>query len=212
MIRNLVFDVGNVIVTERGANDVNGLSHEEQRELNHLIFSEESGFREVILGNITTTEYRNYLINKAPKFEREIKIILNPYDQSMSLPKKPEVIDLLYELRSDGYKIYFLSDMIDITYNYLRDVLEDFGGGAYSFMEHLKKPDEKFFQLLLKRYTLNPQETAFFDDKPINVEAARKLGIRAVVFDGVEVVLEILKAEHCIVGKGQEGFASRYAR
>jgi 2-haloacid dehalogenase len=42
------------------------------------------------------------------------------------------------------------------------------------------KPDRRIFQILLRRYRLEPAATVFIDDSPANVEAARGLGLIAV--------------------------------
>ena len=79
--------------------------------------------------------------------------------------------------------------MIDITYDYLKDLLEDFDGGSYSYQEHIKKPDERFFNTLINRYNLNVKETIYFDDRMKNIEAANKIGIKAIKFETIKDVI-----------------------
>ena len=102
--------------------------------------------------------------------------------------RNEEVIKLLYELKKK-YKIYFLSNMIDITYDYLKEFLNDFDGGVYSYQEHLKKPDEKIFLTLIKRYNINIEESIYFDDRMKNIEAANKIGITAIKFETIDDVI-----------------------
>lgn len=90
---------------------------------------------------------------------------------------------------SDKYKIYFLSNLSDTSYEYLRNILDEFDGGAYSFQEGIMKPDEKFYQVLLSRYNLNPQESIFFDDRESNIAAAEKLGIMGVLVRSTDDLL-----------------------
>lgn len=45
-----------------------------------------------------------------------------------------------------------------------------------------KKPDQKIFEHTLVKLGLEPAAALFTDDKPINVEAARSLGMRGIVF------------------------------
>ena len=101
------------------------------------------------------------------------------------------MIELLYELKKK-YKIYFLSNMIDITYDCLSDLLNDFDGGAYSHIEHLKKPDEKFFLFLINRYNINIEESIYFDDRMKNIEAAKNLGLKTVLFKSIDDVKNII--------------------
>ena len=48
--------------------------------------------------------------------------------------------------------------------------------------EGVRKPDPRIFRLLLERLGITPAESAFVDDAPENVEAARSLGIHAIHF------------------------------
>jgi 2-haloacid dehalogenase len=46
--------------------------------------------------------------------------------------------------------------------------------------EGLKKPDERFYRVLLNRHGLNAGECLFIDDRPDNVLAAKRVGFQAV--------------------------------
>jgi putative hydrolase of the HAD superfamily len=50
----------------------------------------------------------------------------------------------------------------------------------------LRKPDPKVYELLLKTLNLPAQEVIFVDDKLENIEAAKKLGIDAILFESEE--------------------------
>ena len=58
-----------------------------------------------------------------------------------------------------------------------------FEGGIYSYQEHLVKPNEEIYKLILDRYNLNKEETIFFDDREKNVLAANKVGLKSIVFN-----------------------------
>ena len=59
-------------------------------------------------------------------------------------------------------------------------------GGVYSFEECTKKPDKEIFDILIKRYNLNKDETIFFDDSEKNVKAGKEYGIKSYVFESFE--------------------------
>ena len=61
--------------------------------------------------------------------------------------------------------------------------LQEFDGGIFSYEVQSIKPEEKIYRLLLERYRIRPERAVFFDDRPVNVEAAARLGIRGVVFE-----------------------------
>jgi 2-haloacid dehalogenase len=69
-----------------------------------------------------------------------------------------------------------------------------FDGHVISGLEGVAKPDPRIFQVLLDRYCLAPEETAFTDDSPGNVEAARALGINAVHYTGARQFRHELRA------------------
>lgn len=60
--------------------------------------------------------------------------------------------------------------------------------------EGLAKPDERIFHLALKRLGVAAQETLFIDDLAVNVEAARRVGIKSVHFQKTDQALEEIKA------------------
>jgi len=194
MIENLIFDIGNVIIKELTVKVFDYLSESEQQELNKIVYYDKR-FKELLVGNITSEEYKNQLINENRKYEKEIKDLLNPNKQDVFIPKDEQMISLLYKIK-DKYNIYFLSNMIDITYDYLYDLLSDFNGGAYSFIEHKRKPNENFYLKLIDRYNLNPSECVLFDDRLKNVLVARDLGMQAIEFKSIQDVLNIINEEN----------------
>ena len=72
--------------------------------------------------------------------------------------------------------------MANQTYEYFKN--DEFfslcTGIVISAHEHVKKPDEKVYRLLLDRYNLNAEECLFIDDDDSgkNYETANKIGIK----------------------------------
>jgi epoxide hydrolase-like predicted phosphatase len=91
---------------------------------------------------------------------------------------------LIKELKAKGYKIYALSNMSKEYIEFLRKlpVFECFDAQVISSEVGLGKPDRKFYEHLLTHCELNPAETIFIDDRKDNVEAAEELGIVPVHF------------------------------
>jgi len=58
---------------------------------------------------------------------------------------------------------------------------------SYYFSDELGqvKPDREIFEHVIRDLDVPPGRIAFFDDTPINVEAARKVGIIAYEVDGL---------------------------
>lgn len=66
----------------------------------------------------------------------------------------------------------------------------------------VRKPEAGFFRQLLRRTGTAPHELLFVDDRPGNVDAARRLGIEAHRFDGVCSLAGRLREEGLEVSLG----------
>ena len=71
------------------------------------------------------------------------------------------------------------------------DFLGYFNGGVFSWEERCMKPDDRIYQILIDRYRLAPKKCLFFDDRPENVEGARRAGMKAVLFH-TDIPLQLL--------------------
>ena len=94
-------------------------------------------------------------------------------------------VEILAELRSAGLPCFALSNMEPDRYVLRRDrfaFMNWFDGAVISGIEGVAKPDRQIFEILLQRHALDPGRTAFIDDSPGNVMAARDLGITALRF------------------------------
>ena len=56
------------------------------------------------------------------------------------------------------------------------------------------KPDAAVFRLAVAGLGLAPQDVLFTDDRPRNVEAARRCGLRGVVFEGLDALRPLVDA------------------
>jgi 2-haloacid dehalogenase len=89
-------------------------------------------------------------------------------------------VDKLYELKSEGYKLYGLTNWSAETFP---KAFEEYGffklfdGIVVSGVEKVSKPNLQIYQILLQRYSLKASECFFLDDRKENVEAAKQLGI-----------------------------------
>jgi FMN phosphatase YigB (HAD superfamily) len=60
--------------------------------------------------------------------------------------------------------------------------LEKFDGVVVSGLERLVKPDPRIYRVFCERYGLAPEACVFIDDSEPNIVAARKFGMRGIVF------------------------------
>lgn len=62
--------------------------------------------------------------------------------------------------------------------------LEKFDGVIVSGLERVVKPDPRIYRIFCERYALAPESCVFIDDSPVNVESARRFGMKAIHFTG----------------------------
>ena len=125
-------------------------------------------------GEITTPEAIDAIALKSSLKKEEIAHIFNLRTDVM-FPIDPNV-KLLPELKKRGFMLYYLS-------NFPMDIFEEistgyyffkyFDGGLISAEAKFSKPESRFYEILLERYSLLPEECLFIDDIEINVKAAR---------------------------------------
>jgi 2-haloacid dehalogenase len=103
--------------------------------------------------------------------------------EEMAAGQFDEAVGVLREVKAAGLRCLALSNMEPTTFATRRTrfaFMDWFDGFVISGIEGVAKPDPRIFQILLRRYRLEPAATVFIDDSPGNVEAARGLGMIAV--------------------------------
>ncbi len=185
-IRNLLFDLGGVIMDLRREDCVEALTRLGMKGANELLglYSQKGAFMLLEEGKISPAEFRN---------EMRTMIEGNVSDQQLDdafnqfltgIPRHR--LDALLELKKT-YKIYMLSNTNPIMFDSrIREEfrkggleMEDyFDGICVSYKEGCAKPDPQIFHNLTKEFNIKPEETLFFDDSQLNTDAAARLGFR----------------------------------
>ena len=184
MSKNIILDVGGILFDDSKSNT--------EKVLNKncdLIYKNAYGvgFRQCLLGQKTIQEHIDSLRNLT-NFE-EISYILSKNNLSISYPLMNKNFEYIKKLKEQGYKLYLLTNITEDSYNYINDVINIdtiFDGGIYSYQEHMVKPNPDIYNLLIDRFKLNKQETIFWDDKEMNIIAARNVGIKGIVFKSID--------------------------
>jgi 2-haloacid dehalogenase len=101
-------------------------------------------------------------------------------------------VEILRELAQQrSVRLFALTNMEAHTYPVRREryeFLRWFEGTVVSSEEGVIKPDERIFRVLLERYGLEPASTLMIDDSSRNIEAARAIGLRTVLFESPEAL------------------------
>ena len=198
MIRNIIFDLGNVIINYNQEQIINNFTKKEE-EIKYIydeIFHAPE-WELMDLGNITNDEAIE-VINKRNKFKYQklTDNFLHEWYKKQEINR--DIVEIAKKLKRNGYKLFVLSNMANLTYEYFKN--DEFfslcKGIIISAHEHLIKPDEKVFRLLLDRYKLNAEECLFIDDDPSeqNYKTANKIGIqgRRIIPNQAEDVRKLL--------------------
>ena len=93
--------------------------------------------------------------------------------------------ELIAQLKGDSYRLFVLSNMSKEYIDFLRKmpVYQYFDGEVISCEVGLNKPEREIYSLLLDKFSLDPMQTMFIDDRKENVVAAAELGIVPFHFD-----------------------------
>lgn len=194
MIRNIIFDVGKVLVNYqwRPYMDTFGFTEDVYQRVEQAVFLNPDW----ILGDmgaVTPDEWLNLMISKEPALEKEIRAVYDGF--GAVIEKFPYTDAWVGNFREKGYHLYYLSNFPEElhrkSYDTLR-FLDDFDGGIFSWKVKCIKPEEKIYRLLLEQYHLKPEECLFYDDTAVNIEAAKKLGINAILFHQ-DIALQMLE-------------------
>ena len=195
-IRNIVFDIGNVLADYRwhGYLQDKGFSPEMIDRIARAS-TLSPAWAEYDRGVLTTQEIIAGFVRNDPAIERELH---QAYDRLDGLLRPFDyAIPLIRKLKAAGYRVYFLSNFSKEAFEECADALSflpEVDGGIFSYRVHLLKPDAAIYNLLLQTYGLEAGASVFLDDTQSNVDGARHVGMQAVHFVSLAQALDDLKA------------------
>ena len=109
---------------------------------------------------------------------------------------KRDTVELIEKLK-ERYRVALLSNAMG---DWLSGILERedlyrlFDEMIISSEVRLTKPSPEIYKLLISRLGIEPSEAVFLDDNPTNAEAARAVGMQAIVFSSAaEAARELRK-------------------
>lgn len=120
-----------------------------------------------------------------PGWEKEIRDFYGRWEEMLGGPLH-ESVEIFRQLKEQpGIRTFALTNWSAETFPIALerfDFLHWFDGRLVSGEEKTRKPFPEFYQLLLDRYTIKPEEALFIDDNLRNVKAAEEMNIRSVHF------------------------------
>ena len=197
MIKNIVFDIGNVILNfnlEIVLPQFTENKEEQQFIIDNIINSPEwLGYSLIDTGYITKEEAISIVQDRTNHENDELILnFWNNYNNYSLVDVR--IIELIEKLKLLKYKIYLLSNINEHTFiNVEKSGLFNIVDGyVLSYKEHQVKPYVAIYETLLNRYELMASECLFIDDNEKNIKTAQELGFitRKVLSDNYESVLE----------------------
>jgi len=189
MIKNIVFDLGMVLVSFNWREYLARLNFD--KDIRERMIEKALGnmavWNEHDRGALNDEEFIEFASKEAP----EIKEPLRQYMSGVGhiCREYPYALEWICSLKQRGYRVYILSNYGETPYKYAKEhfsFLNEVDGTVISSEVKFVKPEKDIYRCLLERYGLKSEETVFLDDRKDNVEAAEKMGIKGIVFEGYE--------------------------
>lgn len=114
-----------------------------------------------------------------------------------ALDPNPPMIELMRELKAEGYRMAMLTNNVREWEPLWRSMLavdELFETVVDSGFVGCRKPESRIYALTLERIALPPEACLFVDDVLVNCEGAERAGIRAIHFQHNEQAIAEIRA------------------
>lgn len=189
MIRNIIFDMGNVLI--RWEPEIFVEREHIPEEDRPLILRELFGSVEWVQmdrGSISLEEGIAAVCRRLPpRLHTAVRELTLDWWKRHLFPVEG-MGELVREVKGLGYGVYLLSNAkLDLhQYFHLIPGSECFDGCIVSADWKLLKPQPEIYQVLFREFELKAEECFFIDDLNINIEAAVLVGMSGTVFRGAE--------------------------
>ena len=185
MIRQVVFDMGNVLIKWDPDEIIArlGVTGEDARRLRREVFDCDEWVT-MDRGTMSQDEGLARILQRLPQeLHGAAERCVRDWWKA-ELVHIEGVEALIREIHALGYGLYILSNATSFLHDYFDRLPahECFRGLVVSADEKLLKPQHEIFERFLERFKLDPAECFFIDDSPLNIDGARCAGIRGTVF------------------------------
>ena len=188
MIKNVVFDIGNVLVNFRWRELMCELGFSPEciatltgNMVQHPLWDE------LDMGIRPHADIISDMKALSPMYARQIDCFFDNIGSVVC--RQPHSAAWPAELKARGMGVYLLSNYPDWVFELHRpdfEFLPYVDGMVVSAHVHMMKPDPRIYRLLLEKYSLSAEECVFIDDRADNCVAAEGVGMRAIHFTSAE--------------------------
>ena len=184
--KNIIFDLGNVLVKLNSEGCIGAFK---AIGMGELVDSnpQSEGMKlmsKLGVGMITTEAFCDAARELTGADVTNEEIINAANKMLVEIPDEKK--ERLLQLKKAGYRLFLLSNTIDVHWDYCVEHLfpyqkygvEDYFEQCFlSQRMHLAKPNARIYEEVIRQVNIHPDETLFIDDLKENCEAAEKLGI-----------------------------------
>lgn len=200
MIKNIVFDMGNVLLAYTPQDYIKTITKDTvigEAVLKELFYSKE--WKDLDGGFITEEKAIELVSFRIPKYSKYVKKSMDNWHTILTPIEG--MTEIVTKLKDKGYKIYLLSNtsMRFFKYKDKVEMFKLFDGFVISSEEKLLKPNKEIFECLCNRYNIEPRECIFIDDLQENIDGAIKYGLQGHLFSGFKELSLFLETENILL-------------
>ena len=180
-IKNIVFDLGRVLIKFEPKEYIQQNVPEEKREdfYNGIFGSTE--WLMLDRGTLSYEDAKKIFKERVSGVDKQIDRLFD-VDFFEILQPIEENVKLLPKLK-EKYNLYILSNFHQPAFEHIFKKYEFFrlfDGHTVSCYYYLLKPEKEIYDTLINKFNLIPKETVFIDDTKVNIDACEKEGIRGI--------------------------------
>ena len=180
-IKNIVFDLGRVLIKFEPKEYIEQNVPEEKREdfYNGIFGSTE--WLMLDRGTLSYEDAKKIFKERVSGVDKQIDRLFD-VDLFEILQPIEENVKLLPKLK-EKYNLYILSNFHQPAFEHIFKKFEFFrlfDGHTVSCYYYLLKPEKEIYDTLIDKFNLIPKETVFIDDSKVNIDACEKEGIRGI--------------------------------
>ncbi len=182
MIRALIFDIGNVLLPfdfNRALERIQARTHLPLSQLTQTHHPLQVSYES---GQITLTQFveRSIALTQFTGTHAEFVAAWKAiFDENAAMFR-------LVERLHEHYPLYLLSNTSDLHADYFiakYPIFSSFSDSVFSYRVGCMKPERAIYEIAVRQFVVQPEETVFIDDLPANVAAARECGFHAIQYD-----------------------------
>lgn len=187
MVKNIVFDMGNVLIQWDPEKIISRFVEDSNRvQLIKNALFEQDYWGKLDEGTVTEEEVLTLAKQKLPEeMHDDLEEIMDNWHYCM--PVIVENNDLVKTLKDKGFSVYLLSNANTRFHSYGRECvpcLKFMDGWMISADVKCVKPSLEIYKKFFEKFNLNPQECIFIDDLQANCEGSKQAGMNAFCYDG----------------------------